>query len=79
MQFTRDFEICPYLVHQKASFLIWYSVSNALSVAELSNNPESKAIIGNSHNLGKTFTLSHFIIFLYRLGVIYFNHSQEKP
>jgi hypothetical protein len=79
MQFVRDFELCPYLVHQKACFLIWYSVAHAKDIQELTNNAELNIVIPNSHNLGRSFTLGHFIIFLYRLGVIYFNHSQDNP
>jgi hypothetical protein len=28
--------------------------------------------------MGKQFTLGHFAIFLYRLSIIYFNHSQDN-
>ena len=28
--------------------------------------------------MGKSFTLSHFVIFLFRLAVIYYNHSQDN-
>lgn len=75
MTFSRDFELCPYLVHQKACFLIWYSVAHSESKQELANNPEIKSIVTGAQNLGKKFTLAHFVVFIYRLGVIYFNHS----
>jgi len=29
LNFAREFELCPYLVHQKACFLIWYSIVEA--------------------------------------------------
>lgn len=76
MNFVRDFELSPYLVHQKACFLIWYSVAYSKDVEELSNNPNQRYIYSPSMNMGKGFTLSHFAIFIYRLSVIYFNHSQ---
>ena len=79
MTFSRDFELCPYLVHQKACFLIWYSIAHSDTKQELANNPEIRCIVSSSQNVGRQFTLSHFIVFIYRLGVIYFNHSQDKP
>ena len=35
-------------------------------------------MFSNSQNLGKCFTMAHFAVFLYRLSVIYFNHSQDN-
>ena len=75
MTFLRDFELSPYLVHQKACFLIWYSVAHAENIEELCNNETLKNVIPASQNQGKCFTLGHFIIFIYRLAVIYYNHS----
>jgi hypothetical protein len=58
--------------------LIWYSVAYSGSVTELTNNSKQKYIFGPSQNMGKCFTLGHFAVFIYRLSVIYFNHSQEQ-
>ena len=42
MNFVRDFELSPYLVHHKACFLIWYSVAHAKDTEELCNNKDQK-------------------------------------
>jgi len=44
MTFVREFELSPYLVHQKACFLIWYSVAYSNTLEELTNNPYQKTI-----------------------------------
>ncbi len=42
MTFLKEFELCPQYLHQRASFLIWFSVIEAKSNFELTNNPNIK-------------------------------------
>jgi hypothetical protein len=79
MAFLKEFELCPQFLHQRASFLIWFSVIEAKSLHELTNNPNMKRVIGKSAELGNGFTLSHFITFLYRFAIIHFNYVNEAP
>ena len=47
MNFVRDFELCPYLIHQKACFLIWYSIVESESLEDLTNNGRIDNILPN--------------------------------
>ena len=48
MVFLKEFELCPQYLHQRASFLIWFSVIEAKNQSELTNNPNIKRIISKS-------------------------------
>jgi len=45
MVFLKEFELCPQYLHQRASFLIWFSVIEAKNQSELTNNSNMKRII----------------------------------
>jgi hypothetical protein len=79
MAFLKEFELCPQYLHQRACFLIWFSVIEAKNQYELTNNHNMKRVIGKSFELGNGFTLSHFITFLYRFSIIHFNYVNEAP
>lgn len=79
MAFLKEFELCPQYLHQRASFLIWFSVIEAKNQYELTNNPSMKRVVSKTCELGNGFTLSHFITFLYRFSIIHFNYVNEAP
>ena len=66
-------------MNQRACQLIWYSVIDSKSAYELTNNPLIGEVIPKKLEIGQGFTLSHFVAFLLRFSIIYFNYSNENP
>lgn len=77
MSFLKDFGLCPQMLNQRACFLIWFSVTEAKTHLDLTNNPGIEEIIDADAGLG--FTLGHLVAFIFRFAVIYFNYSCDNP
>ena len=78
LQFVKDFSISPYILHQKVCFFVWHDISETIgkrdSVSSLCKNFDQSMIVQPQHQLGKVFTLSHFIIFIYRICILSYDH-----
>jgi hypothetical protein len=78
--FLKDFEFSPQNLHRKTCFAVWFSVVEASAsqhaVHLLCNNTEQTRIL--PHNLGKQFTLAHFVIFFFRICILNFDHTADK-
>ena len=85
LQFCKDFGFMPYMLSQRVTAFVWYTVINTglddptMSKKginqELCNNPDQTKVIPIAQNAGRTFTLSHFIIFFYRVAILAFDLS----
>ena len=84
LQLLKEFEICPYMVTKRTATIVWYTVqeqqlgkkrSRLGGIQELCNNADQREIFQPSLNLGRTFTLEHLAIFLYRVAILAFDST----
>jgi hypothetical protein len=79
LNFVRDFNLCPYILQNKVCFFVWHNVQETIGrreiILNLANNYDQSVIVPNGNQLGKVFTLSHFVIFIYRICILAFDNQ----